>query len=280
MNDAKGLKKYLAVLGAFALLGLSGCNQEEAAEADSSVQATTEQTSEGVAQEATEETTEETTEAASEEHLDYENQDEWDFESGEMQSPINIETSAAEAMSTDGSLTLDYAEEIIDVIDNGHSIEIEDGGQATIAGRSFELAQFHLHSPSEHTVDGESFPIELHFVHKAQDGRLAVIAVFFKEGTENAAFQAILDDVKANEEATIASGLSLNVAELLPANKSYYHYLGSLTTPPLTENVEWYVMANPVEVSAEQIAAFNEYYQGNNREVQPLGERSVLKYEE
>ena len=240
------------------------------------MQATTEQTSET----ATQESTEETTEAAAEETLDYENQDEWDFESGEMQSPINIETSAAETMTTDGALTLDYAEEIIDVVDNGHSIEIEDGGQATIAGRSFELKQFHLHSPSEHTLNGENFPIELHFVHKAQDGRLAVIAVFFKEGAENAAFQAILDDVKANEESAVASGLSLNVAELLPANKSYYHYLGSLTTPPLTENVEWYVMANPVEVSAEQIAAFNEYYEGNNREVQPLGERSVLKYEE
>lgn len=272
MNDAKGLKKVLAVLGAFALLGLSGCGQEQTAETDSSVQATTELTSEAV--------TEETTEAAAEEHLDYENQDEWTFESGEMQSPINIETGAAEAMVEDGSLTLDYAEEVIDVIDNGHSIEMEDGGQATIAGRSFELTQFHLHSPSEHTLDGEYFPIELHFVHKAQDGRLAVIAVFFKEGTTNAAFQAILDDVKANEESTVASGLSLNVAELLPTNKSYYHYLGSLTTPPLTENVEWYVMANPVEVSAEQIAAFNEYYEGNNREVQPLGERSVLKYEE
>lgn len=272
MNDAKGYKKVLAVLGAFALLGLSGCGQEETTVADSSVQATTEQASEAVV--------EETTEVATEEQLDYENQDEWDFESGAMQSPINIETSAAEAMTTDGSLILDYAEEISDVIDNGHSIEIEDGGQATIAGRSFELKQFHLHSPSEHTLNGENFPIELHFVHKAQDGRLAVIAVFFKEGTENAAFQAILDDVKANEEVAVASGLSLNVAELLPANKSYYHYLGSLTTPPLTENVEWYVMANPVEVSAEQIAAFNEYYQGNNRAVQPLGERSVLKYEE
>ena len=88
------------------------------------MQATTEQTSEA----ATQESTEETTEAANEEHLDYENQDEWDFESGAMQSPINIETSAAEAMTTDGSLTLDYADEIIDVIDNGHSIEIEDGG--------------------------------------------------------------------------------------------------------------------------------------------------------
>lgn len=276
MNDAKGYKKVLALLGAFALLGLSGCGQEEVSEADSSVQATTEQTSEAATQEATEETTE----AAAEEHLDYENQDEWDFESGAMQSPINIETSAAEAMTEDGSLTLDYAEEVIDVIDNGHSIEMEDGGQATIAGRSFELKQFHLHSPSEHTLNGENFPIELHFVHKAQDGRLAVIAVFFKEGTANAAFQAILDDVQANEASDVASGLSLNVAELLPANKSYYHYLGSLTTPPLTENVEWYVMANPVEVSAEQIAAFNEYYEGNNREVQPLGERSVLKYEE
>ena len=276
MNDAKGLKKYLALLGAFALLGLSGCGQEQPPETDSSAQAATERASDAGTQEASEGTTE----AATEEHLDYGNQDEWTFESGKMQSPINIETSAAETMIEDGSLSLDYAEEIIDVIDNGHSIEMEDGGQATIAGRGFELMQFHLHSPSEHTLDGEYFPIELHFVHKAQDGRLAVIAVFFEEGTANAAFQAILDDVKANAETTVASGLSLDVAELLPANKSYYHYLGSLTTPPLTENVEWYVMANPVEVSAEQIAAFNEYYEGNNREVQPLGERSVLKYEE
>ncbi len=276
MNDAKGLKKYLALLGAFALLGLSGCGQEQPPETDSSAQAATERASDAGTQEASEGTTE----AATEEHLDYGNQDEWTFESGKMQSPINIETSAAETMIEDGSLSLDYAEEIIDVIDNGHSIEMEDGGQATIAGRGFELMQFHLHSPSEHTLDGEYFPIELHFVHKAQDGRLAVIAVFFEEGTANAAFQAILDDVKANAETTVASGLSLDVAELLPANKSYYHYLGSLTTPPLTENVEWYVMANTVEVSAEQIAAFNEYYEGNNREVQPLGERSVLKYEE
>ena len=276
MNEAKGLKKVLAVLGAFALLGLTGCGQEEIAETSSSIQEATEQTSGGEKPEATESAKE----AANEEQLDYENQDEWVFESGAMQSPINIETGAAEAMIADGSLTLDYADEIIDVIDNGHSIEMEDDGQATIAGRSFELKQFHLHSPSEHTVDGESFPIELHFVHKAQDGRLAVIAVFFKEGATNAAFQAILDDVKANEGSDVASGLSLNVAELLPTNKSYYHYLGSLTTPPLTENVEWYVMANPVEVSAEQIAAFNEYYEGNNREVQPLGERTILKYEE
>ena len=273
MNHAKEWKKYLAVLGAFALLGLSGCGQEQTTEAESGVQ-------EATAEATSEPTTEKTTEAAAEEHLDYENQEDWTFESGEMQSPINIETGAAEAMNADGSLILDYEEEVIDVIDNGHSIEMEDGGQATIAGRSFELKQFHLHSPSEHTLDGEHYPIELHFVHKAQDGRLAVIAVFFEEGAANAAFQAILDDVKANEESDVASGLSLNVAELLPANKSYYHYLGSLTTPPLTENVEWYVLANPVEASAEQIAAFNEYYVGNNREVQPLGERSVLKYEE
>ncbi|CZQ96258.1 alpha-carbonic anhydrases signature [Trichococcus palustris] len=264
MNDAKRLKKYLAVLGAFVFLGLGGCGQKQTAETDSSAQETTEQTAE----------------KGNEEQLDYGNQEEWTFESGKMQSPINIETSKAETMSEDGSITLNYLQDAIDVVDNGHSIEIKDGGQALIAGRSFELTQFHLHSPSEHTLDGEHFPIELHFVHKAQDGRLAVIAVFFKEGTANAAFETILDDVKANEGTAAASGISLNVTELLPANKSYYHYLGSLTTPPLTENVEWYVMANPVEVSAEQIAAFNEYYEGNNREVQPLGERAVLKYEE
>ncbi|WP_156954913.1 carbonic anhydrase family protein [Carnobacterium funditum] len=263
MKETKRLKKHLAVLGVLVFFGLSGCGQKQVVEADKSVQETTEQTSEN----------------ENEAHLDYENQKEWTFESGEMQSPINIETSNAEIMNEDGSLTLNYLEEAIDVVDNGHSIEIEDGGQALIAGRSFELTQFHLHSPSEHTLDGEHFPIELHFVHKAQDGRLAVIAVFFKEGAGNETFEAILTDVNANEETTVASGLRLNVTELLPSNKSYYHYLGSLTTPPLTENVEWYVMENPIEVSAEQIVTFNEYYEGNNREVQPLGERSVLKYE-
>ena len=116
MNEAKGLKKVLAVLGAFTLLSVSGCGQEQTAETDSSVQATTELASEAVV--------EETTEVAAEEHLDYGNQDEWTFESGEMQSPINIETGAAEAMVEDGSLTFDYTEEIIDVVDNGHSIEM------------------------------------------------------------------------------------------------------------------------------------------------------------
>ena len=226
MNEAKGLKKVLAVLGAFTLLSVSGCGQEQTAETDSSVQATTELASEVVV--------EETTEAAAEEHLDYGNQDEWTFESGEMQSPINIETGAAEAMVEDGSLTLDYAEEIIDVVDNGHSIEMEDGGQATIAGRSFELTQFHLHSPSEHTLDGEYFPIELHFVHKAQDGRLAVIAVFFKEGTENAAFQAIWMMCRRtkNQRCERPQPERCRTAS---SQQSYYHYLGSLTTPPLTE---------------------------------------------
>lgn len=213
-------------------------------------------------------------------HIDYEAQEEWAFTSGEMQSPIDIVTTGTEMMPSStiedaGALTLNYETDISAAENNGHSIQVTNGGTAVINGRDFELAQFHYHADSEHTVDGEHYPIEMHFVNKAQDGRLAVVAVFFEEGAANQGFQQVLDNISNETTEPIT-----NLYDMIPENLSYYHYLGSLTTPPLTENVEWYILKDTVQVSAEQIAAFDELYDHNNREVQPLNDRVIVEYNE
>ncbi|WP_163655502.1 carbonic anhydrase [Listeria sp. PSOL-1] len=212
------------------------------------------------------------------EEVDYSKQDKWDFESGKTQSPINIDTNKTEKMTDEGKITLDYNDIPIDEVDNGHSIQVDDTGKAKIDGRQFELKQFHFHAKSEHTIDGKHFPIEAHFVNQEQDGRIAVIGVFFKEGKENAGFQEVLNNIKKGKKANVSG--KIDVEQMLPANKTYYHYLGSLTTPPLSENVEWYLMKTPIEVSSEQIATFNKYYDGNNRKIQPLNGRKVLEHQE
>lgn len=210
--------------------------------------------------------------------LDYHHQSGWAFESGDSQSPINIQTNKTELMKDVGSIQLDYDDMVVDEVDNGHSIQVDDTGVATINGRKFDLQQFHFHAKSEHSIDGKYAPIEVHFVNRAQDGRLAVIAVLLNEGEENPAFQTVLTHIKKGEKALL--DVPVDVEKLLPDNLSYYHYNGSLTTPPLSENVEWYVLKKPVEVSGEQIADFQKHYNSNNRNVQLLKGRKVLEHVE
>lgn len=210
--------------------------------------------------------------------FDYHHQLGWRFEAGDSQSPINIDTHKTLPMLDAGQISWQYSPMVIDEVDNGHSIQIDDSGFAVINGRHFELMQFHFHAPSEHKLDGRGFPLEVHFVHQAQDGRLAVIAVFFEKGPVNTGFETILNHIQKGKKTVVSE--KINIESLLPKNKTYYHYLGSLTTPPLTENVEWYVMAMPVGASAEQIQRFEAYYKGNNRQLQPVNERTVLVHQE
>lgn len=99
-------------------------------------------------------------------------------------------------MIDNGEIKIDYSDIVIGEVDNGHSIQIDDTGTAMINGRNFDLSQFHFHSKSEHTINSEYFPLEAHFVNKSQNGRLAVIAVSFKEGQTNPAFETILQNIK------------------------------------------------------------------------------------
>ncbi|TYR80018.1 carbonic anhydrase family protein [Priestia megaterium] len=200
------------------------------------------------------------------------------IEYGHFQSPIDILSDEAVPMDDDGTINLNYNDSFVSVEDNGHTIEVkDDDGTALINGRKFSLAQFHFHASSEHTVDRENYEMELHFVNKSQSGRIAVIGVFLTAGAENPAFQTILNNIKKGKEAPLTETTKIDVKQLVPQEKSYYHYLGSLTTPPYTENVEWYVMRNPVEVSRAQIDKFRTHYPDNHREVQSLDDRTILE---
>lgn len=206
--------------------------------------------------------------------FNYSRQKDWTFQSGNMQSPININLLETTPMLDEGSIELNYDNQILYIEDTGRSIQVGATGVAKINGRLFNLEQFHFHLNSEHTLDEVYYPLEAHFVHEAQDGRLAVIGVLFKEGKHNENIQNLIEQINQGDEIPVTG--SVNYMELIPENKSYYHYLGSLTTPPLLENVEWYIFSTSIEISKEQLAEFGKYYDSNFRAIQPLNGRSIL----
>lgn len=219
--------------------------------------------------------------AGHEEKLDYEHQERWQGALDRAQSPIDIVTAQAVRAQDSEPLGLQlwHTRTPIDKVeDNGHAVQVDTHAtEAMIRGRQFTLAQFHFHAQSEHTLDGKHYPLEGHYVFKAQDGRLAVIGVMYDVGTSNPEVQAVIDDLDAKDGKQPQP--SVDIAELMPRQHGYYHYLGSLTTPPLTENVEWYVLPTPVTISKAQMDAFLKHYRHNNRNVQPLNGRPVIRYE-
>jgi carbonic anhydrase len=205
--------------------------------------------------------------------------------SGKRQSPIDIDLSQSVAANL-GEIQFDYKAISPEVLNNGHTIQVNydssgsgngnDSGIRVTEGQ-FELAQFHFHTPSENTVNGKHYAMEMHLVHKNGDGRLAVVGVFFKAGRENAELEKVWSKMPENSgEKKKISGLSVNAAQLLPDNHAYARFNGSLTTPPCSEGVNWYVITEPVEASAEQIDRFSRLIGHNARPVQELNHRFVL----
>jgi carbonic anhydrase len=164
------------------------------------------------------------------------------------------------------------------VINNGHTIQVDlkDGGGIELDGVTYVLKQFHFHHPSEHTIDGKAFPLELHLVHAASDGRLAVMGVMFHEGTANPALDAIWATAPA-KVGKAAVAFEIDASNFLPKGAAAYRYEGSLTTPPCSETVRWTVMMEPQTASPSQIAVFSKLFPWNARPVQPLNRRYVLK---
>jgi carbonic anhydrase len=196
---------------------------------------------------------------------------------GRSQSPVDIVTSKVarqEAMP----LAASYQDTSLEVLNNGHTIEDDyhGGGTLTHGGRTFRLAQFHFHSPSEHTLDGRHAPMEVHLVHKDADGKLAVIGILIEEGREHPELAKLWPHLPATAGRTEAvEGVAVNASRLLPASLASYRYSGSLTTPPCSEDVAWFVLEQPIEASAEQIATFREVIHDNNRPTQPLNGRTI-----
>jgi carbonic anhydrase len=204
---------------------------------------------------------------------------------GRSQSPIDIvkpsRGAAPEARLAlpPAQLRIVHHEHLADGINNGHTIQINYAGADTLAlgDAKYSLAQYHFHAPSEHTVDGKHVPMEMHLVHKAGDGKLAVVGVFIREGAHNKAFDPVWSNLPAQKGVeTHYPMVTVDVDALLPSVRSSYRYDGSLTTPPCSEGVKWVVMTTPIELSREQIGAFTKLITGNNRPTQPLNGRPVI----
>nr|VFJ92185.1 MAG: carbonic anhydrase [Candidatus Kentron sp. H]VFJ93142.1 MAG: carbonic anhydrase [Candidatus Kentron sp. H]VFK00001.1 MAG: carbonic anhydrase [Candidatus Kentron sp. H] len=197
---------------------------------------------------------------------------------GKAQSPIDI---TGPTKSNPPSLEIRYQSSTgaIDELYNGHTIEVHIDANNTIAidNEPYKLLQFHFHTPSEHHIDGKAAPMELHLVHKNAKGEIAVIGVMMKEGKENPVLREIWENLP-NElgEHTKRSGKTFDINGFLPEDKAYFHYSGSLTTPPCSEPVRWFVMKNPIELSREHIADFDRIVGHDNRPVQPLNGRDIF----
>ena len=205
--------------------------------------------------------------------------------SGREQSPIDIAAATTDdpmQMSKDykaGSLNIIRQEHVVDVINNGHTIQVnyDEGSNLQFGGVSYELKQYHFHAPSEHTIEGRHYPMEMHLVHQSAAGELAVLGALIEQGNHNPAFEPVWANLpdEVGEEVHHQQ-LAVNVDDLLPVDHNTYRYRGSLTTPPCSEGVSWFVAVEPIELSANQIAAFTAIFQGNNRPTQPLNDRTVF----
>ena len=197
---------------------------------------------------------------------------------GSNQSPVNLDRFADAELAP---IQFDYAATGIEVVNNGHTVQVTSaaGSQITVDGRVYGLKQLHFHAPSEHHINGEAFPMEAHFVHAAAEGDLAVVAVMFNAGdATNAALAETLGNVPGEVHAVHAPSAPLALAELLPANRDHYRLNGSLTTPPCTEGVLWLVLKQPALASVAQIEALATMLAGpNNRPLQALNARIVLR---
>jgi len=196
--------------------------------------------------------------------------------SGQRQSPIDIRG----GLSVDlDPVKFDYQATRFGVIDNGHTVQVNvpPGNAIEVGGRRFELKQFHFHRPSEERIDGRQFEMSLHLVHQDEQGRLAVVAVLFDKGPVQPMLQRVWNNLPLERNDEAQARVTLDASELLPADRRYFTYMGSLTTPPCSEGVQWVVMRQPVTAAAEQLDLFARIYPMNARPVQAASGRRIMQ---
>jgi len=194
---------------------------------------------------------------------------------GKLQSPFNI---TADITAILPELGLNYRPTPMKIINNGHTIQVDqaDGGALNVGGKVYKLLQFHFHAGSEYAIDGKSYPLEIHLVHASEAGELAVVGVMVEAGMANTELAKIWDNMPTSEGENSVDGQSVDVTALLPDGKKYYRFMGSLTTPPCSEGVNWHMMSAPITASAAQILTFREIYPMNARPLQAENNRLVV----
>jgi carbonic anhydrase len=195
---------------------------------------------------------------------------------GKHQSPINIERAVVKDLP---ELKFDYKDTALKVTDTGHSFQVnaESGsGGFTVGDEHYDFVQVHFHEPSEERVHGKHYSMVAHIVHKNAKGELAVVAVLIRAGKTNEFLKPIFDNFPAKGSAeTDVAGKTVNMGKFLPEHHGYYTFDGSLTTPPCSENVRWFVLKTPVQASEGQLKEFKARYRHDNRPTQPLNGRVI-----
>lgn len=198
---------------------------------------------------------------------------------GKLQSPVDIIDVQKDASLASLDIHYNGETKIHDIVNNGHSIQFdfEPGDFITLEGKKYELKQFHFHESAEHTINGVRYPLVIHMVHASKDGKFAVIAVMGKESSDNAEPFKFLDKflpVGQNEKKPVNE--SFDMTEVLPDSKGYFTYEGSLTTPPCTEGVKWFILKEPIDVSTKLIHDLKKLMPVNNyRGIQELNNRQI-----
>jgi len=196
---------------------------------------------------------------------------------GHAQSPIDIKDASLVDLPP---LKFDYNSVPLSIINNGHTIQLDyaPGSSLKVGEKTYVLRQFHFHHPGEEHLNGRGFDFVAHLVHDDGNGHLAVVAILFETGASNALLDAVWRNIPARaERATNEQSVSLNARDLLPPDYGYYTFGGSLTTPPCSEGVTWYVLKSQSTLSANQLAAFAKLYPNNARPIQPLYGREILE---
>ena len=194
---------------------------------------------------------------------------------GKTESPIDIERAAPANLP---ALAVDYKAVPLAIVDNGHTVEVVYPGGSTlkVGDHTYTLEQFHFHHPSEEHVDGKVYPLGAHLVHSDADGHTAVVAVVFELGAPNPLLDTLWKNIPTEKEKEVdVSSISINAADLLPADRGYFTYMGSLTTPPCTEGVTWYVLKAHATISKGQLEEFGKLYPHNVRPIQPTNGRTI-----
>lgn len=193
---------------------------------------------------------------------------------GKLQSPIDIRDAKPADLP---AITFDYKPSPLKIVDNGHTIQVNyaPGSSIGVNGARYALVQFHFHQPSEEKIDGKPHAMVVHLVHKGADGKLAVVAVLLDKGEMNPVIDLIWKNLPREKEKEATIDATVDAAQLLPTDKGYYTFEGSLTTPPCSEQVRWFVLKHPVTISDSELAAFGQRYPMNARPTQPLNGRTI-----
>jgi carbonic anhydrase len=198
-------------------------------------------------------------------------------ETGSHQSPVEIRRPPHGHIPE--LLVFHYRPTPLRIMNNGHSVQVtyQRGSELHLNGRAYRLEQFHFHAPSEHHVDGVTYPMEAHLVHRDSKGRIVVLGVLMALGQPNPALALVWGGIPPHG-GEVDTGSVLNAKDLLPASTHHhYSYQGSLTTPPCTEGVQWIVIMDPVRVSDEQVRHFVMVIGQNARPPQPLHDRRIVQ---